>query len=125
MKKRTYNPTSPADNQPSGPSSGSDPSTQTLEELQEQNKELRRRLQKHKGEALFFPRQKKNLTFQTTEKKNSTRSESGIKPITRPKGEAGSRKWGFILYTAMGMDTMENGAVVYDRMRVCACRFFY
>ena len=43
----------------------------------------------------------------------------------QPKGEAGSRKWGFILYTAMGMDTMENGAVIYDRMRVGAGRFFY
>ena len=42
-----------------------------------------------------------------------------IKPIIRPKGEAGSRKRGFILYTAMEMDKVENGPVVYDRMRVC------
>jgi hypothetical protein len=42
-----------------------------------------------------------------------------IKPITRPKGEAGSRKRGFILYDAMEMDKVENGPVVYDRMRVC------
>jgi hypothetical protein len=42
-----------------------------------------------------------------------------IKPIIRPKGEAGSRKRGFILYHAMGMDKVENGPVVYDRMRVC------
>ena len=62
-KKRTYNSTSPADNQPSGPSSGSDARTQTLEELQEQNKELRRRLQKYKGEAVFFLPPKKKPHF--------------------------------------------------------------
>ena len=39
-------------------------------------------------------------------------------PILRPKGEVGSRKRGFIIYTAMGMDKVENGPVVYDRMRV-------
>ena len=63
VKKCTYKSTSPADNQPSGPSSGSDPSTQTLEELQEQNKELRHCLQKYKGEALFFLLPKKKPHF--------------------------------------------------------------
>ena len=42
-----------------------------------------------------------------------------IKPIIRPKGEAGNHKRGFILYSAMGMEKVENGPVVYDRMRVC------
>jgi len=41
-----------------------------------------------------------------------------IKAIIRPKGEAGSHKCGFILYDAMEMGKVENGAVVYDRMRV-------
>ena len=57
-KKRTHNSTSLAENPPLGPSSGSDSGTQTLEELQEQNKELRRRLRKYKGDALFSPAKK-------------------------------------------------------------------
>jgi len=44
-----------------------------------------------------------------------------IKPLIRPKGEAGNRKHGFILYDAMEMSKVENGAVVYDRMRVSDC----
>jgi len=41
-----------------------------------------------------------------------------IRPIIRPKGEAGSHKRGFILYNAMEMSKVENGPVMYDRMRV-------
>lgn len=45
-------------------------------------------------------------------------SQTVIKPLIRPRGEAGSRKRGFILYEAMEMSKVENGAVLYDRMRV-------
>ena len=41
-----------------------------------------------------------------------------IRPIIRLKGKAGSRKHGFILYNAMEMSKVENGPVMYDRMRV-------
>jgi hypothetical protein len=58
----------------------------------------------------------------TTDKQKSTRSL--IKPIIRPKGEAGSRKCGFSLFTAMGMEDIENGPVVYDRIRVRYSGFF-
>ena len=45
-------------------------------------------------------------------------SRTSIKAIIRPKGEAGNRKRGFILYDAMEMNKLENGPVLYDRMRV-------
>ena len=78
-----------------------------------------RRLQKYKGAPfiLFW----KILTLKNIEKHNSTQSK--IKPLTQPKGEAGNHKRGFILYSAMGMEDVENGAVVYDRMRVRDCFF--
>jgi hypothetical protein len=45
-------------------------------------------------------------------------TQTMIKPLIRPRGEAGSRKRGFILYDAMEMNKVENGSVLYDRMRV-------
>ena len=45
-------------------------------------------------------------------------SQTTIKPVIRPRGEAGNRKRGFILYDAMEMSKVENGPVMYDRMRV-------
>ena len=45
-------------------------------------------------------------------------SKSSIKALIRPKDEAGNRKRGFILYDAMEMNKVENGPVLYDRMRV-------
>ena len=44
-----------------------------------------------------------------------------IKAIIWLKGKAGSCKHGFILYDAIEMGKVENGAVVYDRMRVSDC----
>ena len=44
-----------------------------------------------------------------------------IKPLIQPKEEAGNRKHGFILYDTMEMSKVDDGAVVYNRMRVSAC----
>ncbi|KIM38668.1 hypothetical protein M413DRAFT_29912 [Hebeloma cylindrosporum] len=78
-------------------SATSSTSAATIEDLREQNKELQRLVQKYKGTQ---------KTMKTT-----------VKQIIRPKGEAGSRRRGFILYDAMGLHKMENGPVMYDRMR--------
>jgi hypothetical protein len=50
--------------------------------------------------------------------RNKTTSTTTIKPLIRPTGEAGNRKRGFILYDAMEMSKVENGTILYDRMRV-------
>ena len=85
----------------------------TIEELLEKNAELERRLRKYKGILNLlvwsilsgFPRKTK-------------KSRTSIKAIIRPKGKAGNRKRSFILYDAMEMNKVENGPVLYDRMRV-------
>ena len=118
-KKHPNVTTHPSENHPSTTPTGSDTGNQTLEELQEENRQLQRRLQKYKGAAFFLFWKK--LTLKNIEKHNSTQSK--IKPLTQPKGEAGNHKRGFILYSAMGMEDVENGAVVYDRMRVRDCFF--
>jgi hypothetical protein len=97
-----------------------DPEGPTLEELQERNKELERRLRKYKGMSRSYqPLESDDDNFHNIEKQKRDATGPAIKPIIRPRGEAGSRKRGFILYHAMGMDKVENGPVVYDRMRVC------
>jgi hypothetical protein len=62
----------------------------------------------------------KSIIISLVEKQKHDSTRATIKPIIRPRGEAGSRKRGFILYDAMGMHKVENGPVVYDRMRVCS-----
>ena len=59
-----------------------------------------------------------------TDIRKTSNLKSTIKPLIRPGGEAGNRKRGFNLYEAMEMNNVENGPVVYDRMRVseeCFC----
>lgn len=101
------------------PSATSSVNTPTMEELQEQNKELKRLLRNYKG--LGLPSIDLNFTYFANIPEKPRATETKTKPIVRPKGEAGSRKRGFILYDAMEMGKVENGPIVYDRMRVCEC----
>ena len=88
----------------------------TLEELQAQNEELERRLRKYKG--MFYLSELPIFIFKIFYRQTEI-SQRRNHTHPRPKGEVGSRKRGFILYTAMGMDKVENRPVVYDRIRVC------
>lgn len=89
---------------------------QTVEELQARNAELERKLRKYK--SMSWPLTRARFWLCIAETQQTTGTRTTIKAIIRPKGEAGSHKRGFILYDAMEMGKVENGAVVYDRMRV-------
>lgn len=91
MKKRTN--TQTLEVVTSSSTLATDSDIQTLEESQAQNEELEWHLQKYKG--MSFISELAILTFKnSTEKQKLARD--AIKPIIRHKGEAGSRKRGFI-----------------------------